>query len=314
VTRTRVFVSYSREDHEWLNRFLVHVAVLERHGLVEVWSDRRVGVGADWEKEIDAALAAAKVAVLLVSPSFLASEYIWKHEMPLIIAHSEQGMDILPLIVRPCAWRLEEALARLEARPSAGRPLSQGSESQIDHDLSEFAYELAALVGKSPAAIGLPDAESARRSSEEKIVTLAGNWTGHYNRTRPIQLLIREVSGNQFRGKLLYPDEGTVTTVEGTVHERWSPTDPSWAQLGGGGHESQVVALSFRETGYETKGSSSISFDGEYRVLVRGNNLTGAWFSGTRLVGLLALQHSKEVPRNPGRTKGAANPAARAGG
>lgn len=314
MPRTRVFVSYSHEDRDWLNRFLKHVAVLERRGLVEVWSDAGIEAGAEWEKEIDTALTAAKVAVLLVSPGFLASEYIWKHEMPLIIAHSEQGMDILPLIVRPCAWRLEEALARLQARPSDGRPLSLGSESQVDLDLSAFAYELAALVGRSPAAIGLSDVEATRMQPGDKVVTLVGNWIGYYNRERPVQLLIREVSGNRFGGKLQYPEEGTITTVEGAVHERWSPTDPGWAQLGGGSQEGQVVAVAFRETGYETKGSSSISFDGEYRALVRGDELTGAWFSGTRLVGSLALQRSKEVPRNPKRTREAANPAARADG
>jgi hypothetical protein len=51
------------------------------------------------------------------------------------------------------------------------------------------------------------------------------------------------------------------------------------------------VALSFRETGYERNGSSSISFDGEYRAITKGKAMTGAWFSGKRLVGLLVLEH-----------------------
>lgn len=66
-------------------------------------------------------------------------------------------MVALPVILRPCAWRLEEDLARLQARPTDGRPLSLGSESEIDLNLSELAYELAARVGKSPAAIAPPD-------------------------------------------------------------------------------------------------------------------------------------------------------------
>jgi hypothetical protein len=51
------------------------------------------------------------------------------------------------------------------------------------------------------------------------------------------------------------------------------------------------VAVSFRETGYERNGSSSISFDGEYRAITKGKTMTGAWFSGKRLVGWLVLEH-----------------------
>lgn len=88
MPRTKVFVSYSHDDREWLSKFSLHVAILERRGLVELWSDEGIAAGADWEREIEIALGAAKVAVLMVSPAFLASEYIGKHEMPRIVAHS----------------------------------------------------------------------------------------------------------------------------------------------------------------------------------------------------------------------------------
>jgi len=68
-------VSYSHDDREWLNRFSQHIAVLERRELVDVWSDARIAAGEDWEQAIDAALSSAKVAVLLVSPAFLASTF-----------------------------------------------------------------------------------------------------------------------------------------------------------------------------------------------------------------------------------------------
>jgi predicted nucleotide-binding protein len=72
VDRTKIFVSYSHEDRHWLNRLAQHIAVLERRGLVDLWSDARIEGGEYWEREIDNALSKAKVAVLLVSPAFLA--------------------------------------------------------------------------------------------------------------------------------------------------------------------------------------------------------------------------------------------------
>jgi hypothetical protein len=169
MPRTKVFVSYSHDDRKWLKLFSTHVAVLQRRGFVDLWSDEGIAAGADWGREIDSTLIAAKVAVLMVSPGFLASEYIWKQEMPRIVAHSKQGMEALPLILRPCAWLLEKDLARLQARPVDGTPLSLGSESDIDLKLSEFVYELAARIGKSPAAMA--PAEALATSAPPSTIT-----------------------------------------------------------------------------------------------------------------------------------------------
>jgi TIR domain len=292
LSRTKVFVSYSHDDREWLSRFSMHIAVLERRQLVDIWSDTRIATGADWEQSIETALTSAKVAVLLVSPAFLASEFIWEREMPRIVAHAAQGMDALPLIVRPCAWRLEDALARLQARPTDGRPLSLGSEGQIDQELSSFAYELAAKVGKSPAApaFSANDRSVSDRSGARSLAKVDGEWTGHYNRTRPIQLWIRD-NGGEIHGTMEYPAEGTVTTIRGEIHHSWSKDDAIWSQITGESEIGDSIAISFKETMYERKGSSSISFDGEYHAIVKGKAMTGAWFSGKRLVGSLALKH-----------------------
>src|ERR687894_656546 len=107
MSRENVFVSYSHRDRGWLEWLMVHLAVLERRRLIHVWSDTRIAFGADWEVEIERALSESRVAVLLVSPAFLASDYIWSKELPRIMGHREQGMEVLPLIIRPCAWQLE---------------------------------------------------------------------------------------------------------------------------------------------------------------------------------------------------------------
>jgi hypothetical protein len=304
MARTKVFVSYSHDDRDWLARFLLHIAVLQRRDLVDVWSDARMVAGAEWEEEIENSLSAARVAVLrLVSPAFLASEYIWSHEMPRIVAHSKDGMAILPLIVRPCAWRLAEELARLNARPTDGRPLSLGNEAQVDSDLEAFAYELAALVGRSPVAAS----QSTIGGLIEGVSSLVGIWSGYYNRTKPLLLTVEDVGGGKISGKMEYSEEGSITKVEGTVHPNWSPDDQVWAQIGAKPYEGQGVALSFRETQYEKKGSSLISFNGEYRAFARGKEMMGAWFSGQRLVGSFALHRVERLPLGPERHKGVAN-------
>jgi len=215
--------------------------------------------GADWERAIELALSSSKIAVLLVSPAFLASAFIWHREMPRIVAHAAQGMDVLPLIVRPSAWRLEQQLGRLQPRPSDGRALSLRSEGQIDEELTSFTYELAAKVGISPAA---PDPSLISESGAGVLARVSGLWTGSYNRNRPIRLLVQENEADTFRGTMEYPAEGTITIVQGEIHHRWSKNDPIWAQITGEAEVGDSIAVSFRETGYKRQGSASISFSG----------------------------------------------------
>jgi hypothetical protein len=297
VVRTKVFVSYSRDDAAWLSKVKQHLAVLERSDLLELWDDTRIAAGGNWEEEIETALSAAKVTVLLISPAFLASEFIWKREMPRIETHAAQGMTTLPLIIKPCAWRLEGFLARLMARPAEGQALSLASESQVDFDLSAFAYELAAMIGRSPAApprLARASTDRASAPAAEGHRDLTGAWAGLYNETRALHLLIREVNANFFQASMEYPREGTTTHVEGTIHQGWSRNDPIWSQIDTGTVDNDRVAVSFRETRYQRKGSSDISFNGEYRGFAWDNNISGAWFSGTRLVGLFRLQRGGE--------------------
>jgi internalin A len=62
---------------------------------------RGVQFSSDWQEEIKKALTNAKVAILLVTPDFIASDFITKHELtPLLDAAKQDGLTILWMAVR----------------------------------------------------------------------------------------------------------------------------------------------------------------------------------------------------------------------
>ena len=89
-----IFVCYSHKDKEWKDRLCQMLAPFLRDGDIELelWvDDQDIQPGEKWHEEIQTALKAAGVAVVLVSAPFLESEYVMKHELPEIIDAAADG-------------------------------------------------------------------------------------------------------------------------------------------------------------------------------------------------------------------------------
>ncbi len=142
----RVFISHSHRDEIWKDQLVGHLRVLEAEGLLEVWNDRRINAGDDWALEIERALERARVAVLLISPAFLTSMFIRQQEVPRILERRRSGLRIVPVIVRPCAWRRVTWLAGVQVRPTSGEPLARMEDAKADATLANLAEEIADLL------------------------------------------------------------------------------------------------------------------------------------------------------------------------
>ncbi|MEI7730999.1 MAG: toll/interleukin-1 receptor domain-containing protein [Verrucomicrobiota bacterium] len=125
LQRDHVFISYSHKDTKFLDQLLIHLKPLERAGKLTKWSDKQIASGSDWFAEIQESIAYTKVAVLLVSPNFLASDFIHEHEFgPLLLQAEKGGVRILWIPIRASAYE-ETALKDYQALSSPEQPLAQ---------------------------------------------------------------------------------------------------------------------------------------------------------------------------------------------
>jgi nucleoside 2-deoxyribosyltransferase len=144
-TRDSVFFSYSHADATYLDRMLIHLRPVERSGALALWSDTKLQAGDRWKDEIRAALGKARLAVLLISADFLASDFIATDELPPLLATAEaEGARVIPVIVKPSRFLRDDSLVRFQALNDPQLPLIRMSEA----DREELYAKLAEIIEK----------------------------------------------------------------------------------------------------------------------------------------------------------------------
>ncbi len=161
--RDQVFISYSHRDARWLERLRVYLAPLERRGRIRRWDDTRITPGQRWEREISTALERTRVAILLVSADFLASDFIARVELPRLLGACEDGgMLIIPVVLDHCNFERWAELAQFQSINSPAQPLEALGESDCKAILAKLAAAVDDALGETGKTAAGPAAPPAR--------------------------------------------------------------------------------------------------------------------------------------------------------
>jgi hypothetical protein len=128
----KIFISHSTEDYQEVQDFITHLSPLKREGLIDHWHCSQLVAGDTWDSTIQEKLWESDIICMLISPNWLANEYIFNKELSVAIERKEQfkrfsqGKDIVifPIIIKPCLWGRINSLAAFQAAPQKAMEVS----------------------------------------------------------------------------------------------------------------------------------------------------------------------------------------------
>jgi serine/threonine protein kinase len=167
-SRNHVFISYAHEDESWREDFERMLAPARDRGIVNVWSDDLIAAGENWSENIRAALARARVGLLLVTDHFLESKYINKVELKrLLEAAQTSGVSIHWVPVSASLYEFSD-LAALQASWNPNQPLNTLSEADRKKAIQQICQDIVAVLAAAPKA-SEPSRERLRAQVQERL-------------------------------------------------------------------------------------------------------------------------------------------------
>jgi hypothetical protein len=75
ASNIEIFLCYAHEDELLCKELVMHLGALKRQRFFDLWYDRKISAGTEFEQEIDEHLNTAQIILLLVSHYFMNSNY-----------------------------------------------------------------------------------------------------------------------------------------------------------------------------------------------------------------------------------------------
>ena len=161
-----VFISYSHADDRWLKLLLKKLTPVLRRAPTAFWCDDKIKPGQQWREVIDQALASAKVALLLVSDNFLASDFIVEEELPFLLNAANEGrVKLLAVLINACLYD-ETELKGFQFLHPVSEPLYKLKGARRDEAILSICQAIRSEIDTAPPTPPAPQPSSPSRLAD----------------------------------------------------------------------------------------------------------------------------------------------------
>lgn len=170
----KVFISYAHADQELHKKLEDHLSSLKYSGKIIIWQDQEIPLGANWKDQINTHLDEAHLILLLVSASFIASDYCWNKEVQASLERHKAGTArVVPIILKPVHWQ-NTPLGQLQVLPREAKPVTQWDDQDaaledVVRGIQDILVELRTLLQKE-----LPASEEEAPFEGRKAALIVG--------------------------------------------------------------------------------------------------------------------------------------------
>lgn len=179
----KLFISYSHIDKRLCDKLLTQLSSLKYLGVIETWHDGDIAPGGSWKKTIDENLETAHIVLFLVSADFLNSHYCCAIELPRALErHAQEGVIIIPVLLRPCVWRVTP-LGSFQALPRSALSVTEWRNRDAAFaDIAQGIWQVVEKLLQRPDQAALQAMMSV--SSDRSVIPLEVKQLSSYYLTK----------------------------------------------------------------------------------------------------------------------------------
>lgn len=152
MTLPLVFISYCHGDKpQYTEELLKHLKPLEKQNELEIWIDKSgLRTGGEINPGIGEAVKRAHLAVQLITPLYLGSDFVNDQEVPWILARRESRHLVqFPIFAEFCSYKSIEWLSGVKLRSENDGPIWELDDGPRRRALATIANEIRDLARES---------------------------------------------------------------------------------------------------------------------------------------------------------------------
>ena len=148
--RNTIFICYSHSDDRWRKKVEIAIKSMELEGIqVKLWSDKKIKTGFRWQDSIFSILSRTRIAILLVSNDFLASEFIKDKELPRILKKAKSDeLAVMSIILSYCRFTENKELSLYQSLNPPDTPMARLQKYKQELYLYKLTKDIEFYINK----------------------------------------------------------------------------------------------------------------------------------------------------------------------